>query len=328
MKNQKLVIGILAGCLVVLCLCVVAAGAAWFVLDVPSKFTEISQSLGGEQSKPSPIAPFPTSAGARVTPGAPSVPTKASGSSGQPPVAPPPSGASSGNPFTDFLNKTKTATKYRVEFAWTFGNTEQGKYQEVSFFNMTGMVDGQKSYFTSKGGLMAMLGGDQNATIEFIEADGKSYMKGITLFGMTDPKQWYVTDDKSTSSFKDFARPDEFKNFTGGKDSDFKKVRTEPLDGQLCDVWLYDFKNVQNAALTSALAMSKDKGDFSAIDMGQSAVWLCGDGFVHQWTFEVRGHDVKNPNEKGALLMKAHMWDFNNPTIVVTAPANAKPMPK
>jgi hypothetical protein len=321
--NNKTVIAVLAGCLVVMCLCVVVSGVAWFMLDVPSKFTEISQSLGGEQGKPSPVIPFSSGAGTRVPPG---VATKASGSGAQPPVAPP-SGSSSGNPFTDFLNKTKTATKYRVEFAWTFGGTDQGKYQEISFFNMTGMVDGKNSYFTSKGSLMAMLGGDQNATVEFIEADGKSYMKGVTLFGMTDPKQWYISDDKMSSGFKDFAKPDEFKNYTGGKDSDFKKVRTESLDGQSCDVWLYDFKNVQNAAITSALAMSKDKGDFSAIDTGQSAVWLCGDGFVHQWTFEVRGHDAKNVNEKGALLMKAHMWDFNNPTIIVTAPANAKPMP-
>jgi hypothetical protein len=192
---------------------------------------------------------------------------------------------------------------------------------------MTGEVDGTKSRFVSKGGLMAMLGGDQNATVEFIEADGKSYVKGMAIIPGLDPKAWYITDDKMSSGFRDYAKPDEFKNFTGGKDTDFKKVRTESLDGQSCEVWLYDFKNIQNAAITSALAMGKDKNEFSVIDAGQSAVWLCSDGFVHKWNFELRGHDTKNPNEKGALIMGAHMWDFNNPTIVVTAPAGAKPMP-
>jgi hypothetical protein len=323
--NSKTVIVIGVGCLVVLCLCMAVAAVGWFMLDVPGKFTEISQGLSREPGGIGGIVPPPT--GAAGLPGplptgfASGLPTKAA------PVPTQPSAVSSGNPFTDFLNKTKTANKYRVEFAWTFGSTDQGKYQEVSFFNMTGEVDSGKSHFVSKGGLMAMLGGDQNATIEFIEADGKSYMKGIALFGMTDPKQWYISDDKSTSSFKDFAKPDEFRNYAGGKDSDFKKVRTESLDGQSCDVWVYDFKNVQNPAITSALAMGKDKNEFSVIDTGQVSTWMCGDGFVHKWSFEFRGHDSKDPNNKGALIMSAHMWDFNNPTIVVTAPAGAKPMP-
>lgn len=324
--QSKNLVAIAAGCLVVLCLCVVVTGAIVWMLDIPSQLSALSQGFGGNQPTPSlPVQPLPTT----VKP----MPTMPLGSSA--PIAAPPtptrsmvSTPSSGNPLTDFLNKTKTATKYRVEFMWVFGGMEQGKYQEIPFFNMTGQVDGKNAYFVSKGGLLAMLGGDQNATIELIHADGKSYMKGVTLFGIADPKQWYITDDSMFSSFRDFANPDEFRDYAGGKDSDFKKVRTEVLDGQSCEVWLYDFKSAQNTALSSLLGMSgKDQSDFSAIDTGQTAVWLCGDGFVHKWIFELRGHDAKNPNEKGALIMTAHMWDFNNPTIVVTAPPNAKPMP-
>ena len=316
MQNKTLVaIGV--GCLVVLCLCVVVSAAAVFMLDIPGKFTEISQSLGGDQGTGSPIAPPPSGAGTRLPSPPPGVATKAA------PTAP----SSSGNPFTDFLNKTKSANKYRLEFVWTFGGTDQGKYQETSFFNMSGEVDSGKSHFVSKGGLMAMLGGDQNTPLEFIEADGKSYVKGMSIIPGLDPKAWYITDDNMASGFKDFAKPDDFRNYAGGKDSDYKKVRTESLDGQSCDVWLYDFKNVQNASITAALAMSKDKGEFSAIDTGQVSTWMCGDGFVHKWSFEFRGHDAKDANNKGALIMSAHLWDFNNPTISVTAPAGAKTMP-
>jgi hypothetical protein len=320
--NNKTLVIIGVGCIVVLCLCtVVSAAGFWWMSQQSGMFEGIVRSLGGEPGGMGGIVPPPT--------GAPGLPGKLP--TGIAPVgstkAAPPSSGASGNPFTDFMNKTKTANKYRVEFVWTFGSTDQGKYQEVSFFNMTGEVDGTKSRFVSKGGLMAMLGGDQNATVEFIEADGKSYVKGMAIIPGLDPKAWYITDDKMSSGFRDYAKPDEFKNFTGGKDTDFKKVRTESLDGQSCEVWLYDFKNIQNAAITSALAMGKDKNEFSVIDAGQSAVWLCSDGFVHKWNFELRGHDTKNPNEKGALIMGAHMWDFNNPTIVVTAPAGAKPMP-
>ncbi|MCX7838165.1 MAG: hypothetical protein N2559_01730 [Anaerolineae bacterium] len=328
MQNKNL-IAIAAGCVIVLCLCVVVAGAAVWMLDIPNQLAALSQGPGGNLRTPTPIFPLPTT----IKP----MPTSPVG--GPTPIVAPPtptrsmantpsaSTPSTGNPLTDFLNKTKAANKYRVEFTWVFGGMEQGKYQEKAFMNMQGHVDGKNAYFASKGGLLAVLGGDPNATIEFIQADGKSYVKGMALFGMLDPKQWYITDDTMAASMRDFANPDEFRDYAGGKDSDFKKVRTEILDGLSCDVWAYDFKNA-STAFSALLGMSgKDQSDFSAIDMGQTAVWLCADGFVHKWTFELRAHDTKNPNEKGAVIMTARMWDFNNPTLVVTAPPNAKPMP-
>jgi hypothetical protein len=314
MQNKKL-IAVLAGCLVVLCLCVVVSGAGIIMFgDQIMKTIKGGCVASGESAT---VTPPPTgfAQGLRTPP--PGAATQVA------PTAP----SSSGNAFTGFLNKTKSANKYRLEFVWTFGGTDQGKYQETSFFNMSGEVDSSKSHFVSKGGLMAMLGGDQNTPLEFIEADGKSYVKGMSIIPGLDPKAWYITDDNMASGFKDFAKPDDFRNYAGGKDSDYKKVRTESLDGQSCDVWLYDFKNVQNAAITGALAMSKDKGEFSAIDTGQVSTWMCGDGFVHKWSFEFRGHDAKDANNKGALIMSAHLWDFNNPTISVTAPAGAKTMP-
>lgn len=322
MQNKNIVL-IAAGCVVVLCLCVVVAGAAVWMFDLPNQLTAFSQGLGGTVRTPSPVLPLPTT----VKP----MPTSPVG--GPTPIAAPPtptrsmaSTPSSGNPLTDFLNKTKTATKYRVEFTWVMGGMDKGKYQEQPFMNMQGYVDGKNAYFASKGSLLVMLGADPNATIEFIQADGKSYIKGLSLFGIADPKQWYITDDSMAASVRDFANPDEFRDYAGGKDSDFKKVRTELLDGLSCDVWAYDFKNA-STTFSALLGMAgKDQSDFSAIDVGQTAVWLCADGFVHQWIFELRAHDAKNPNEKGAMIMSAHMWDFNNPTIVVTAPPNAKPM--
>ncbi len=324
--QSKTIIAVGVGCVVVLCLCVAVSGVGfWWLSQQSGTFEGIMRSLGGNPGDTS-FIPMPTGVGTRLPSG---VATKVAPVPAQPGAGlPGQSGStSSGNPFTDFVNKTKTANKYRVEFVWTFGSTDQGKYQEVSFFNMSGEVDNKNSHFVSKGGLMAMLGGDQNATIEFIEADGKSYVKGMSIIPGLDPKAWYITDDKMASGFKDYGKPDDFRNYAGGKDSDFKKVRTESLDGQSCDVWVYDFKNVQNAAITSALAMSKDKGEFSVVDTGQVSTWMCGDGFVHKWSFEFRGHDAKDATNKGALIMGAHMWDFNNPTIVVTAPAGAKPMP-
>jgi hypothetical protein len=248
-----------------------------------------------------------------------------------PPAAvrtPPPGQPPSTGSFLDALGKAKTATKYRIQFAWLFGETKSGKYQETPFIDMTGEVDGANSHFTSKGGLLAIFAGDGSGTVEIITAAGKTYMRGVNMFGLTDPKVWYITDSSATSGFSDFAKPDEYKDFvSGAKESDFRKVRTESLDGQSCDVYLYDMKSAQNAAIVGMLGTSKDKNAFSAIDKAEISIWLCGDGFVHKYVLDYQGHDANNPNEKGALKINAHMWDFNNPTITIQAPKDAKPLP-
>jgi hypothetical protein len=240
-----------------------------------------------------------------------------------------PSTSGSGDPFANALSKAKSATKYRVQFSWVFGGMENGKYAEQTFIDFTGEVDGNKSHMTSKGGLLAMLAQDANTPLEIIDADNKTYMKGVSMFGMTDPKSWYITDDSSTSSFADFAKPDEFSSWTSGtKPGDIKKVRSESLDGQACDVYLYDMKSQQNSALTGLLGLSQDKNDFSAVDKGESSFWLCADGFVHKFVLDYQGHDSKDATQKGALKMTWHASDFNNSTISVQAPKDAKPMPK
>ncbi len=319
---NKTLLAVLGGCAVVLLICCIA-GAVVMVVFGSDVQRQINQALGqASELADTTVVPPPLQPGGKVTPPVPGIvptqvaPTKAS-----------PSGSTSGNPFADALGKAKSAGKYRIEFAWIFGSTDQGKYQETPFLNMAGEVDGQNAHLTSKGGLLAMFAGDQNATVELIEAGGKTYMKGVTLFGMADPKVWYITDDSSTSSFKDMGKPDEFKDFTGGKDSDFKKVRSESLDGQSCDVWYYDYKSLQNAAIIGLLGSAKDKNEFGAIDKAEMSIWLCADGYVHKWLLDYAGHDTKNVNDKGALKITGHFWDFNNPTIKVEAPKDAKPMP-
>ena len=237
-------------------------------------------------------------------------------------------GGSAGNPFTDALTKAKGATKYRVQFSWIFGATDNGKYSETPFIDFSGEVDGAKSRMSSKGGILAMLSGDEKTPVEIISADGKTYMKGVNMFGLTDPKQWYITDDSSTSGFADFAKPDEYKDWLGGSNaSDYKRVRTENLDGQSCDVYLSDAKSLQNSAIIGLLGSAQDKNDFSAIDKSEMNFWLCKDGYVHQFILDYQGHDAKDATQKGALKMTWHAWDFNNAAISVTVPKDAKPMP-
>ena len=318
MKNNRLPL-IIGGCVVLLLCCCLGAVTVFFVAG-----DQIKQILGLTANQLQPTTdlggtPLPGSTGNTPFPSAKTttVPTQPSGG-----VLP-----NVGNPFADALSKAKTATKYRVQFNWVFGGMQNGKYAEQPFFDFTGEVDGTNSHLVSKGGLLAMLG-DANSTIEITQAGGKEYMKGVTMFGMTDPKVWYIQKDSSTTSgFTDFTKPDYFSGFTTDNKADYKKTGTESVDGQSCDVYLYDAKLLQNAALSGLLGLSSDKTDFSAIDKAEMKVWLCGDGYVHKFTMDYEGHDAKDVNSKGALKMNIHVWDFNNPTISVQAPAGAKPMP-
>lgn len=288
--------------------------------DVSSLISQFVPQLQQPEEEPTAVAAVPTP----VPPGPPIKPPAAPPT--KPPVGPSPAPS---NPFAEALGKAKTATKYRMQFSIVFGGTEKGKYVEQAFVDLEGMVDGKNSYFKSKGGILAMMTGDEKGTLEIIEADGKTYMKGVKMFGMTDPKVWYVTDAKSgASSLGQFAKPDYYDDFTRGSTAaDLRKVRSESLDGQSCDVYLYDLKSLQNAALVGLLDSAKDKEDFGSIDKAEMSFWLCGDGFVHKFLLDYVGHNSENVAEKGALKMTGHFWDFNSPLISVQAPKDAKPMP-
>ncbi len=250
-------------------------------------------------------------------------------SSGTQPAASKTTATSSGNPFADALGKAKTATKFRVEFSWIIGGTDKGKYQETAFIDFNGEVDGQNSHMTSKGGLLAMLAKDANTPVEITEAGGTTYMKGVTMFGQADPKLWYITDDSTSSSFSDFATVDVYKDWLSGVQSgEIKKARSEKLDNQNCDVYVYDMKSLQNAALSGFLGLAGDKSAFSVVDKGEVDFWLCGDGFVHQFLLDYQGHNSKDATQKAALKMNWHAWDFNNAAISVTAPKDAKKLAK
>jgi hypothetical protein len=316
--NRNLVL-VLVGCAGLLVVCCVLSVVTFAVAGTQINQL-VAQTTGQLQPSQLPESPtVPDTSGTNPFPSssATSVPSQPSG--GLPNV---------GDLFGNALNKGKTATKYRVQFNWIFGGMDNGKYSEQPFFDFTGEVDGQNTHLVSKGGFMAMLGGDQNANIEIIEADGKTYMKGITMFGMTDPKVWYIqTDNSTTSGFSDFTKPDYFSGFTSDNTSDYKKVRSESLDGQSCDVYLYDMKSLQNSALIGLLGSAQDKTDFSAIDKAEMNVWLCGDGYVHQFTMDYEGHNQSQPDSKAAMKMNIHLWDYNNSSIKVVAPSGAKPMP-
>jgi len=246
---------------------------------------------------------------------------------------PPPSPASEpssvSNPFADALRKAKTASKYRVEFKMLLGATQAGKYQEMVFLDMVGAVAGKNMQLTSKGEMLALLGGDQRTPIEIIVAGGKTYMKGIMLLGMTNPQVWYVQQDSSgAKQFGEFTKPDYYDTFTRDSWNEFKKVRSESLDRLKCDVYACDYKSAQNVAILTLLGTVQNRSDLTTVDKADANIWLCADGYVHKFVLDFQGHNQRNPAEKGTLKINMHLWGYGSPSINIQAPKDALPLPR
>lgn len=323
---NKNLVWILGGCAVVLLICCI--GTVALALVFQSQVQEIVAGLSS--NNPSiPSVPNPTVSG--ITPVVPGVvptaivPAKTSSSAASSAVS---SVAPTGsNPFADALKKANSATKYRMQFTMIVGGTTNGKYAEETLFDMSGEVDGKSMRMSSKGGFLAILSGDPNGTVEFLTADNKTYMRGVKMFGMTDPKLWYVTSDNSTSSgMGDFAKPDAFNDFVDNPSS-FKKVGNEVVDGQACDIWAGTVSGFDAAGMTGIFGAGKDTGDLGVVDKAETRVWLCNDGYVHKFAMDYQGHNAKTPTEKGAFKINGKMWDYNNAAIKVTPPTDAKPLP-
>jgi hypothetical protein len=320
--NNKNLLWIVGGCVGLLLICCVASAVVFVVAgnEIQKQISALTgMGEGLEIPTAMPVVPTPALKSTSVAP------TKAASSSATSSIAS--SSAPAGtNPFASALSKAKSATKYRMQFSMLIGSTTSGKFVEETLFDMTGAVDGGNVQFSSKGGFLAILSGDPNGTVEFITAGGKTYMKGIKMFGLTDPKVWYVTNDNSTAGgLEDFAKPDTFKDYVDNAAS-FKKVGTEAVDGQSCDIWSGTISGFDTSML-GAFGGGKDTGDIGVVDKSETRIWLCADGYVHKFAVEFQGHNAKTPTEKGSFKMNGHMWDFNNAAIKVTPPADAKPMP-
>lgn len=319
--NNKNLLWIVGGCVGLLLICCVASAVVFVVAgnEIQKQISALT-GMGEEFEVPTPLPVMPTLP--VVTNPTQVVPTKAPSSSS----AASSSAPAGTNPFASALSKAQSATKYRMQFSMLIGSTTNGKFAEETLFDFTGEVDGGNTHFSSKGGFLSILSGDPNATVEFITAGGKTYMKGIKMFGLTDPKVWYVTSDNSTAGgLEDFAKPDTFKEYTDNAAS-FKKVGTEVVDGQQCDIWSGTITGFDTSML-GAFGAGKDTGDIGVVDKSETRVWLCADGYVHKFSVDFQGHNAKTPTEKGSFKMNGRMWDFNNPAIKVTPPTDAKPMP-
>ncbi len=271
-------------------------------------------------------APTATTA---VAPAATAVPTKAAAPAATPAGAAQPTAASGGDfgsIWSSVEGRTATATKYRMSMSMIIGATSSGVYTETPFLVSEGWVVLTDTYQVFTGGFLnELLGGTK---IEMIQAGGKSYMKGGAMFGLMDATKWYAMSDSTSSSPP--IEPSDMLSMAGGDAATIgktaKKLSTETLDGQSCDVWAWPITDtVGLLGLTGMMGNPDSAADLAVTDKSEVRSWICRDNYVHKVTMEIAGHSKDNVNEKGSLKFDIHIWDFDNATLSVKAPEGALP---
>ena len=286
-----------------------------------------------------PLTPSPIPATATLIP---AEPTAVPPTSTPLPTAPP-SGAitSATGIFGAALEKAKSATAYRLELQVT-GNGNLGltgdvtpaanvtpvapANEEITMISMKGEVTGQESHLSLQGLFAAFLGVDPSKSLEVVTVGGKSYVHGPAAFIGANEDKWYELPTGESSVAEPPLTPNsllESISATGLDPNDFKKTNTESLDNHSCDVYTGDQATIEKTF--KSVGQAAGAGDWSSIDSADFKLWICDDGFLHQFRMAITAHSQDQPDQKGSFLVQMHIYDFGA-NIKIEAPTDAEPL--
>ncbi len=251
--------------------------------------------------------------------------------------APPPKAvnAAVANTLAAALNKSKAATRYRLDMGMTTkGDLGQLAYmanqnQELNLLGMKGELNGSDSHFVLSGFVAAFLSGDPAKPLEIIQVGGKSYVHGpVPLLGARDNRWYVLPESQAASARSSLDQSNAFAAF-GSADADFgamTKTGLETLDNRRCDVYSAD----KNAALSAFSALGSNttltSSDWNALGSGlqkaEYQVWVCDDGYLHQIRMNLEGQNMSKPGEAVGMKFYIHVWDFGG-NLPISAPAGA-----
>ncbi len=231
--------------------------------------------------------------------------------------------ARTGNPaardLSDALANTHGARTYRITLDITTAASSADKSTSDVFLSLDGVVLGASSHITySKGSVNDLLGGGD--LIEVINIEQRTYMRGSTLFGGSDPRAWYVLPDSEMTRIPFDAWY--LLTLAGIDGRSARASGAESRDGMSCTVWTARF--AANAIkLLELSAPQEATTDFSAIDRADARMLVCPDGFLHAMDFDVSAHIPDRPADHYSTAIRLRLFDFNARTLIVAAPSGA-----
>lgn len=202
--------------------------------------------------------------------------------------------------------------------------------QPITVMRMTGKVDtnSEKAHITMSGLVTELMGGNADRGIEIITADGHSYLRGpMPMLGAFE-NRWYDLGPDSGTIDESYDDPDVLMHELQGQGFDldiFTKTNSDTLDGQTCDVY-----SIDKAELMDLLARLDESGsmspqDFADIDDMGVKIWICEDGYFHQFEVRIDATDPSMPDQPISIRVVLHIFDYNG-NFSITPPSDALPL--
>ncbi len=194
--------------------------------------------------------------------------------------------------------------------------------RQLDLMNLSGESSGGDSHFTLKGFVVSSLSIDPNKGIELMSVGNKTYLHGpIVPLGAPGDK-WYWGRRRGLWG-PDETNPSQTLSKQNPDWATFTKAGNEKLDGKGCEVYragkeasdqfYYDFTASELPYVVQEL------------DRGETKIWICDDGYMHQLRMDLEGHSLDYPKQKTGLEIRLHFFDQNG-NIKITAPADAVPL--
>lgn len=229
------------------------------------------------------------------------------------------------------LQKTRDATTYGVQMDMSLkGNLEElgamaDPDEEFSLVNMTADIDGDNAQISMTGLFASFMGIDEDQALEMLVVDEQTYIRGpLPLLGASE-SAWYIMDEDNGAV--PFEPESMFGSFTDESIdvSGFTSTGSEQLDDQQCTV----FTATDEDAL-KALAQTNDESgllptDMEDIERAEFKIWVCADGYVHQFLITAEGAESDESDELITMTMRMGLSDFGQ-AMNISAPADALPL--
>ena len=220
------------------------------------------------------------------------------------------------------FEKTRAVTRIRYDINSRVTLTRAGLSVDQPGMHAQGEEDGPNRHLAIS---CVMATSGQPATFEFITVDGATYTKGLSGIPGIDSTQWYrfgkelgnVTRDAPTlHSLLDDLETNDLKRGA------FQKTGQETMDGEDCTLWVAQNPQLAQGFVGSA-NNSQAAAELAELDRSEFKLWTCSDGYIHQITALVAGHNPAHRNDKGEVQLTIHLFDHNKP-VTISAPPDAR----
>lgn len=232
------------------------------------------------------------------------------------------------------LDRTSNAAVYRVQLDASIEGLPPDLAMQFGSLNadfsnalqISGAVNQGAVQMDIGGALMTIAGIDPESGLKLIVHDNQFYLHGpFELLGATEAR-WYLLPSETTNDIG-FTSTDDLR-------ADFDPAEFQPvfdnlrlagrerIHGQECDHYAADRDATLNIFRAMGAESGADPSQLDGISDASIGMWVCDDGYFHQFALSVRGEMPDLPGQEISFSFELQVFDFNG-DVVINPPLDA-----